>query len=168
MVGAKRSDRNRLFLMRLVGVLGATLLVVAVSAMTSTAKAASVAALAKAPVAPAHQGGDLDCADFGSHEEAQQEYNQDPSDPHRLDGDNDGQACEDPPSGDGNGNGSTESPDSPDGTSGTDEGADGGADGELPVTGADPTLVGLLVLLGSLALTSGVWMLWRFRRRADL
>jgi micrococcal nuclease len=43
-------------------------------------------------------GGDKDCADFSSHAEAQAFFlaNGGPgSDPHRLDGDNDGQACED-------------------------------------------------------------------------
>ena len=41
-------------------------------------------------------GGDsnLDCADFATHEEAQRVVEQDPSDPHYLDGDDDGVACE--------------------------------------------------------------------------
>jgi hypothetical protein len=42
----------------------------------------------------AAQEADLDCKDFGSQAEAQAKYEQDPSDPHRLDADNDGQACE--------------------------------------------------------------------------
>lgn len=42
-------------------------------------------------------GGDLDCADFATQEEAQE--NLLPGDPHRLDGDGDGVACEDLPSG---------------------------------------------------------------------
>jgi hypothetical protein len=37
---------------------------------------------------------DLDCADFSSREEAQQEFESDTSDPNRLDADDDGQACE--------------------------------------------------------------------------
>lgn len=37
---------------------------------------------------------DLDCADFGSQAEAQAELDRDPGDPHRLDDDNDGMACE--------------------------------------------------------------------------
>jgi hypothetical protein len=41
--------------------------------------------------------GDLDCADFASQAEAQAELNRDPSDPNRLDADNDGKACEDYP-----------------------------------------------------------------------
>jgi hypothetical protein len=36
----------------------------------------------------------LDCASFETHEEAQRVYEQDPSDPHYLDGDGDGVACE--------------------------------------------------------------------------
>ena len=37
---------------------------------------------------------DLDCADFRSQAEAQREYERDRSDPHRLDADDDGEACE--------------------------------------------------------------------------
>ncbi len=37
---------------------------------------------------------DLDCANFDSQAEAQAELRADPSDPHRLDADNDGIACE--------------------------------------------------------------------------
>jgi micrococcal nuclease len=39
----------------------------------------------------------LDCASFETHEEAQRVYEQDLSDPHYLDGDGDGVACEDLP-----------------------------------------------------------------------
>jgi Excalibur calcium-binding domain len=39
-------------------------------------------------------GPDLDCNDFATQEEAQAVLNQDPSDPNRLDEDNDGTACE--------------------------------------------------------------------------
>jgi hypothetical protein len=42
-------------------------------------------------------GGDLDCADFATQEEAQEVLKQDPSDPNYLDGDDDGVACEDLP-----------------------------------------------------------------------
>jgi len=38
--------------------------------------------------------GELDCADFGTREEAQAEYDKDTSDPNGLDADNDGIACE--------------------------------------------------------------------------
>jgi hypothetical protein len=40
------------------------------------------------------QEGDLDCKDFNSQAEAQAKLDEDRSDPHRLDADNDGQACE--------------------------------------------------------------------------
>ena len=39
-------------------------------------------------------GGDLDCSDFSTQDEAQRVLAQDPSDPNRLDGDQDGVACE--------------------------------------------------------------------------
>lgn len=44
---------------------------------------------------------DYDCADFATQEEAQEQLS--PGDPHGLDGDNDGVACEDLPSGAGGG-----------------------------------------------------------------
>jgi hypothetical protein len=50
-----------------------------------------------APVTPAQEGKDLDCADFQFQEDAQAVYDQDPSDPNGLDGDGDGIACEDLP-----------------------------------------------------------------------
>jgi Excalibur calcium-binding domain len=37
---------------------------------------------------------DLDCPDFATQSQAQTEYNSDPSDPHGLDRDGDGIACE--------------------------------------------------------------------------
>jgi hypothetical protein len=40
------------------------------------------------------QGGDLDCNDFEFQEDAQAELDRDRSDPHNLDDDNDGVACE--------------------------------------------------------------------------
>lgn len=40
--------------------------------------------------------GDLDCPDFATQAQAQAVFDQDPSDPHRLDADNDGIACEEP------------------------------------------------------------------------
>ena len=50
-----------------------------------------------APAVP-DNGRDLDCADFESREQAQAVLDADPSDPFRLDGDNDGAACESLPS----------------------------------------------------------------------
>lgn len=43
---------------------------------------------------PGNTPKDLDCKDFASQAEAQQELANDPSDPHNLDADDDGQACE--------------------------------------------------------------------------
>ena len=84
---------------------------------------------------------DLNCDDFATQEEAQAEYDADPSDPHGLDGnDNDGIACEHlPSSGDGD-----------DGIIG-----DTGDDDVLADTGATlpaatiPVLVSGVVLLGA-------------------
>ncbi|WP_327666505.1 excalibur calcium-binding domain-containing protein [Streptomyces sp. NBC_00485] len=45
----------------------------------------------------AHAQTDLDCRDFAFQEDAQAEFNRDPSDPFRLDADNDGIACEELP-----------------------------------------------------------------------
>lgn len=48
------------------------------------------------PVTAAQEpGGDLDCEDFATQEQAQATFNQDTSDPNNLDADNDGLACED-------------------------------------------------------------------------
>jgi Ca2+-binding RTX toxin-like protein len=45
-------------------------------------------------ITPGPPSGDLDCDDFATQREAQAVLNRDPSDPHGLDGDNDGIACE--------------------------------------------------------------------------
>lgn len=44
--------------------------------------------------AAAQESGGLDCADFATQQEAQAEYDADPSDPNGLDADSDGVACE--------------------------------------------------------------------------
>jgi micrococcal nuclease len=49
--------------------------------------------------APSPSSGDRDCADFDSRPEAQEFLQDDPSDPSGLDGDYDGQACEELPGG---------------------------------------------------------------------
>lgn len=63
--------------------------------------AASVLACGAAlPLAGTAFAQDRDCADFATRPEAQEFFeNQGSSDPHRLDADNDGMACEDRPSG---------------------------------------------------------------------
>ncbi|KTG11392.1 hypothetical protein AUR64_03815 [Haloprofundus marisrubri] len=43
---------------------------------------------------PVPDDGDYNCGDFDTHEQAQYVYEQDTSDPHGLDGDDDGEACE--------------------------------------------------------------------------
>jgi Excalibur calcium-binding domain len=51
------------------------------------------------PLAGVALAQDVDCSDFSTQAEAQAVYNQDPSDPNRLDTDNDGVACEALPGG---------------------------------------------------------------------
>ena len=80
---------------------------------------------------PAALAQDVDCPQFATHEEAQaffEEAGGPASDPHRLDADDDGLACEDLPR------------------------AAAVADGELAATGADPWA---LALLGAVLLTFG-------------
>jgi hypothetical protein len=58
-------------------------------------------------------GGDLDCADFATQDEAQAVLDRDPSDPNRLDADNDGIPCENlPPNDGGNQNPTSTKPES--------------------------------------------------------
>ena len=55
------------------------------------------------PIGGGGGGGDLDCVDFATQEEAQAVLERDPSDPNRLDADNDGIACEELAGGGGGG-----------------------------------------------------------------
>ncbi|MEV0838898.1 excalibur calcium-binding domain-containing protein [Actinocatenispora sera] len=57
----------------------------------------TLAVMAIVPLSGVAHAADLDCKDFRYQEDAQQVYNQDPSDPNRLDADHDGIACEDNP-----------------------------------------------------------------------
>jgi hypothetical protein len=66
--------------------------------MTAAAAAILAAALCF-PLAGVAAAQDLNCADFQTQAEAQAVYNQNPSDPHDLDRDNDGKACEGNPPG---------------------------------------------------------------------
>jgi hypothetical protein len=101
---------------------------------------------------PAFAQADLNCDDFDTQPEAQAEFDSDPSDPHGLDGDNDGVACESLP---GVSSVNGESPDSD--TSGdiaVPERADLGGGGATG--GTDPFLVfaaaaGVLLSLGGAA-----------------
>lgn len=93
---------------------------------------------------PEEPQADLDCADFATQAEAQAELDADPSDPHGLDGDGDGIACESLPGDD---------DDATQGDDGDDTNASGGTDGELPDTGSNTNLMllvgGGLAVLGS-------------------
>lgn len=119
------------------------------------------------PVVGAQEpGGDLDCEDFATQEEAQAEFDLDPSDPNGLDADNDGLACEDSLPGGGN-NGAMIEDDMTDGVApqaepaddqyadedqyaGQDQYADEDAVAELPDTGG----LSLLPIAGALAIAS--------------
>ncbi len=69
--------------------------------------AASVAVLLVGRENPASAQSDpFDCADFATQEEAQAEYDSDPSDPSGLDADSDGIACEELGNGGGSSGGS--------------------------------------------------------------
>ena len=63
------------------------------SASSPASPSASQTAGASATATPS-SGGDLDCSDFDTQGEAQQFYDADPSDPHQLDENDDGRACE--------------------------------------------------------------------------
>ena len=93
-----------------VGGFVAALLLSGVLGVTSTSGSADLSSAAMKGV----KGGDLDCADFSSQAAAQNAYESSgPGDPHGLDADNDGIACETNPcpcSTGGNGGGSGGSP----------------------------------------------------------
>ncbi|GAA5109543.1 excalibur calcium-binding domain-containing protein [Haloechinothrix salitolerans] len=67
-------------------------------------------------------GDQYDCSDFATQEEAQAEYEKDPSDPSNLDGDNDGVACESLPAGGGSGDGQQQPADDGQGDQSTNTG----------------------------------------------
>jgi hypothetical protein len=60
----------------------------------SAAAALTLLLTAGPATAVAYAQTDLDCSDFAFQEDAQAEFNRDPSDPFRLDADDDGIACE--------------------------------------------------------------------------
>ena len=62
------------------------------------------------PSAEAQSGDEFDCADFDTQQEAQGEFDSDPSDPSGLDADSDGIACEELGDGDSGGTGGGSSP----------------------------------------------------------
>ncbi len=123
----------------------------------STAAAAVLAAAALAfPMSGTALAQDLDCRDFATQQEAQAVFNADRSDPNRLDGDNDGIACEDNPGGDGTspgGDGAANDGAANDGAGGgqVEQRPSGGvAAGDGSASGSE----GLDYVLGGLALTA--------------
>ena len=70
------------------------LLWVAVAVLLFSAVFVARASWEHIPAASAQSGDEFDCADFSTQEEAQAEYDSDPSDPSGLDADSDGIACE--------------------------------------------------------------------------
>lgn len=119
-----------------------------------------VLVIALAPAVVAQD--DLNCDDFDTQEEAQQQLDEDPSDPHGLDTDGDGVACEDLPSDD---SAADDGDDSADGTSedtadedddatptgGVATGAGGTAEPSTPMMAQLVATVGGALALGTLA-----------------
>lgn len=101
---------------------------------------------------------DLDCTDFATQAQAQAVFNQDPSDPNRLDSDNDGVACEALPGGaPGSGEGRANSQDTGAAPAG---GVEAGAGGTAPGDDSDPLLpIGLAG--GALLVAGGVVLIRR-------
>ncbi|SIR89257.1 micrococcal nuclease [Haladaptatus litoreus] len=64
------------------------------STTTSTIMTTTSARSSGVTIPPPPADGDYDCSSFDSPEQAQAVFDQDPSDPHRLDADSDGLACE--------------------------------------------------------------------------
>lgn len=90
-------------------------------------------------MAPAAMAQDtLNCPDFEFQEDAQAELDADPSDPHGLDGDNDGMACDDLPRRGGAGTTDPGTTDTTEGTTGSDTGTGETPAGGIP-TGAGGT-----------------------------
>lgn len=63
-------------------------------APTPTPTATAVSIDEEVSIPPVPSDGDYDCSHFDTQRQAQEVYERDTSDPHRLDGDDDGEACE--------------------------------------------------------------------------
>jgi hypothetical protein len=119
---------------------------------------------------PAFAQDDQNCEDFESQAAAQAHLRQDPSDPDRLDADNDGVACENH-TGYPEGSARDETPVGQD-TGGDDGAAGGGGDdggnGDLPFTGPNDTLLpaGTALLLAGLTLVGVTRYRARHARRS--
>ncbi|MFJ8745843.1 excalibur calcium-binding domain-containing protein [Embleya sp. NPDC127516] len=97
----------------------------------------AVATIPLASTADAVPVGDRDCKDFATREQAQAAFDLDPSDPERLDADNDGLACEERPSVPGSAN--TTTPGAVPAPPSAATGPAGAAEGSAAVVGRTPT-----------------------------
>lgn len=104
----------------------------------TTAPATTTPASTTSP--PSTTAPDLDCSDFTARAEAQAEYDRDTTDPHNLDADNDGQACE--------------------GGGGTD------VAGELPQT-TGSKLFPIIALFGFTLIGAGAALFWFWRKEPE-
>ena len=122
---------------------------------TTTAAAATVLAAAMCfPLAGVAAAQDLDCINFQTQAEAQAVYNQNPSDPHGLDQDKDGQACEAVPGGaPGSGEGPSPTYSAPSG--GVETGAGGTAEGGPDDSADDSAELLVLGVAGGAVLAAG-------------
>ena len=119
---------------------------------------------------PAYAADTLNCSDFATQQEAQATLNADKSDPNRLDGDNDGVACEALPSGPRVSSGGTTTTKSTKSTatrkSQISSVPQGGTDAGGGST-ASTENIGLLTTGGALILLSGATLLVRRRLVSD-
>jgi len=133
-----------------------------------TTAVAVLAVGAMAPLSGSAFAADRDCSDFDTQQEAQAVHDQDTSDPHRLDDDGDGVACESLPPGSG-GSGEDETDDS-ESTGQVSHVPSGGADtgGGSTADGAGDTalLAGGGAVLAALGL--GGWTVARGRARQEV
>lgn len=102
---------------------------------------------------------DLDCSDFATQEEAQAVLEEDPSDPHRLDRDGDGIACESLPSGSGDNDQGSPG----DGNRPAEDDTDNGEE-TLPETSGSTAIVAIAAAGALLSVGGGLWLLGRRRR----
>jgi micrococcal nuclease len=114
----------------------------------------------QAPIPPPDPGVDKDCSEFRTQVEAQEVLEQDPSDPHDLDGDGDGMACNTYPYGDGGGSSGGQTPG---GRQYEPEGSVGNPKDVIPGTGVRrvPPTGGPSIVLGALALLGTAVMVAR-------
>ena len=135
----------------------------------STITTGALAAALVFPMSGTALAQDLDCSDFATQAEAQAEFDADPSDPNRLDADNDSLACEDLPGGDGTSVGddaaapAPESPATEDGDDQVEQQPNGGVEAG-DGSASEPADLGFVV--GGLALTAAAGAAYAARRTA--